>query len=95
MNRFTYYGCDERDKVLLETKLKEELDKKQYEGFLNKVAKDFNLNLVRLYDGRVYHICRKCRSIVIGIDEDVLCENCINELGHSRYSKLKETNEKI
>lgn len=41
---------------------------------------------IRVADNK--HLCGYCGEIVNGTDEDVLCDECREMFGHTRYSEL-------
>lgn len=91
--RYRYFFGNVDGQVLLESALKQRVTKETEQGMINRLSKQFELPLTAMYDGACYHMCRCCRKIAIGQDEDILCEGCANETGHARFNKLNKSKE--
>ena len=92
-DRYRYFFCDIDGQVLLESALKQRITKETEQGMIDRLSEQFELPLATMYDGTCYHMCRRCRKIAVGQDEDILCECCARETGHARFNKLNKSKE--
>ena len=61
------------------------------EKFVNSMVDKTAENLLRMREFRKtkgVHLCKYCGDEAEGIDEDILCQGCRAEFGHSLYSEL-------
>lgn len=54
------------------------------------VSEDYGspLTFVDAVSDKDHHVCKYCKGIAKGPDEDVLCEECREMFGHALYSEL-------